>query len=113
MGDPVDLIKAEQYIPLGRVTNFRYSHTLGNIIRFVVNLRDFKHIGHGSSYTSNWNTRDSEDVVVFLENIDSERTGEGWALNYKTRKASLLALSTIGSNNNSLNIIWDLLYGWV
>jgi len=73
-----DAVGPDQYIHLGRVTEFRHGNNLGDVIRKNTNQR----LAHLWNYGAGWRQLQSHDAVVFIDNHDTQRTVSNSTLSF-------------------------------
>ncbi|KAJ9587506.1 hypothetical protein L9F63_028241, partial [Diploptera punctata] len=73
-------IHSTDYIGFGRVTEFKYSHELGNAFRGNNAIKWLQSFGTG------WGFIPSGDAVVFVDNHDNQRTHGNIVLTHKNAK---------------------------
>ncbi|GAB6025608.1 Alphaamylase [Chamberlinius hualienensis] len=71
-----DAIDRNEYINLARVTEFRYGQKLSNVFRGNDQLRWLKNFGQ------EWDMAQSNQVLVFIDNHDNQRSNDGNVLNF-------------------------------
>uniref|UniRef100_A0A5S6QPW1 Alpha-amylase n=1 Tax=Trichuris muris TaxID=70415 RepID=A0A5S6QPW1_TRIMR len=82
-------IKGSEYTRIGRITNFRYGLDLSAAVNHVKNFMYYENFGEGWAYWA------SHDVLVFIDNHDSQRGsgGEGAVLTYRNGDRYIMAVS--------------------
>ncbi|KAL3280417.1 hypothetical protein HHI36_017899 [Cryptolaemus montrouzieri] len=80
-----EAVKREEYTPMGRVTEFRYPSSIGNVFQGNDKLTYLVNWGPG------WSFMPDEDALVFVDNHDIQRTGGDQILTHSNPKPYKMA----------------------
>jgi len=69
MGDKSEAVHADEYVFIGRVTEFRHGKNIGDVVRRNSDQR----LAYLWNYGERWRQLRSRDALVFVDNHDTQR----------------------------------------